>query len=633
MSSSLENTDRSSPAPTDESGYVPIRDAVAKVHSSLKDSSFGIVRSAVSMAETIGDKAMGYVPDTVVQSVNQYGSPLIDQIDHQMSNAFTRLNAFKSSANGGDPAQAYLMPAEWFTAVDQALRNSSVNQTMKLSSSDLGVLLQTFCMAASYQFLTLQRSGSSSSDAFIAALKPELDRVWNDQLIEPARAFYEEAVKSYNGSVEDGSAKDFTTRSFIEQLRPSLSSAWENQVRTSFQAINEGSQIVFVSALHEFSQLRSKSKSSNTPISELRADFVEAMKRKIGGVWNADIEKQINELFDVWTDRAARRDSSPAARILDRYQYVLLTAQQVFDRVLPPVSTEAKPDDEVKQPEVESTAENASITSLVGHVTGRIQERGVVSNVTTASTNSVREGVALAQTGVREGVALAQTGVREGVALAQGVAHKVIDPVKNVAHKVIDPVVQGAHQAASPYVDAAKPVVNAVQQQLQHKQAAIQAQLNEALAATRARIDALQAYLMSVTQATKDSVVNTTTAAASTLQASLPESVTTRLNDVQTRLSSAAKYAQELKAEGSAAAVQEIAQISAAYAELARSTLTQQISSLSSQLNTEKLSALAEEARVSVAQMLHYTKRQLDLERGVVDESESDVIDDSSFAQ
>ena len=284
------------------------------------------------------------------------------------------------------------------------------------------------------------------------------------------------------------------------------------------------------------------------------------------------MEVKLTELISTWTETVANQKKTIGHNIYDRYQYLLLSAQQVFDKVLPPVLS-SEEDDEKEEKE-ESKAEDEkddapnSLADLASHVKERIGERGVVSNVTTASSNSVKESVNVASHVAKEGVALAGNVAQRAVQTASNVVRPVVDPVVARVQPIVQPIVQ-------PYMDKAKPVVDGVKKELTARQQQIADAIQQSLQATKAHVESVQQYittlgkqtgenLLAAANDTKTSLTASATSAASSIHSSLPPSIRNRVEDLQQRLLSAVQYASQLRQDGQLQ--QQIKELSLSYA-------------------------------------------------------------------
>ena len=638
-SSSASTDSSSSAAAASSSSYVPIREVATKVHESLANSNYSVVRLGTAIADTLSSTALSFVPTPVKTTAVSLSNPLIDAADTQLEHAFNRLQPVRAEVSKQvaslssafnrhtDEAQRYFMPAEWFAQVDEVMASGkSAQQLVRLRQSDLQPVLQTFYVAAAYQFLSLVRRGQSGLQPFLDSLRQEMEKVWTDTLEGPATTFFDAAMRVYR---EAGSrARDLTSKTLIDKVKPLLGEQYETEVMHAYQAGNvTNSQLVYISSLQLFKQLQDRLKQKKLQADALQAEFLAAMKDKLGSAYNSGLEAKLTELISTWTEAVRERKKTIGDNIFDKYQYLLLSAQQVFDKVLPPVMSSEEDEEkkeESKEDEEKDDAPN-TLADLASHVKDRIGERGVVSNVTTASSNSVKESVNVASQVAKEGVALAGNVAQRAVQTASNVVRPVVDPVVARVQPIVQPIVQ-------PYMDKAMPVVDGVKKELTARQQQIADAIQQSLQATKAHVESVQQYITALTKQTgekvlaaandtKTSLTASASSAASSLHSSLPPAIRSRVEDLQQRLASAVQYASQLRQDGQLQ--QQVKELSISYAGI----VSEQLHAIGGNLNADKLGQLVEDARTSVSQLILYTKKQLALEQG---RDESEVDDESS---
>ena len=639
-SSSSASSDSSSPQSS--STYVPIREVATKVHDSLANSNYSVVRLGTAIADTLSSTALSFVPTPVKTTAVSLSNPLIDAADTQLEHAYNRLQPVRAEVSKQvasltsafnrhtDEAQRYFMPAEWFTQVDEVMATGKSKQLVQLKQSDLQPVLQTFYVSAAYQFLSLVRRGQSGLQPFLDSLAVEMEKAWTDTLEGPATTFFDAAMRVYREAGD--AARDLTSKTLIDKVKPMLGEQYDTEVMHAYQAGNiTNSQLVYISSLQLFKQLQDKLKQKKLQADAVQAEFLIAMKDKLGSAYNSGVEAKLTELIATWTEAVDSRKKTIGASVYDRYQYLLLSVQQVFDKVLPPVlSTEEEEEKEEKKNEEgeEDDAPN-TLADLASHVKERVGERSLAGNVTTASSNSVKESVNVASNVAREGVALAGNVAQRAVQTASNVVRPVVDPVVARVQPIVQPIVQ-------PYVDKAKPVVDGVKKELTARQQQLADAIQQSLQATKAHVDSVQQYITTVTKQTGENLMaaandtRTTltasaTSAASSIHSSLPPAIRTRVEDLQQRLLSAVQYAEQLRQDGQLQ--QQVKELSLSYAEVARTVVNDRLQALGGNLNAEKLGQLLEDARASVSQLILNTKKQLALEQG---REEDEVEDDSS---
>ena len=359
-SSSASTDSSSSAAAASSSSYVPIREVATKVHESLANSNYSVVRLGTAIADTLSSTALSFVPTPVKTTAVSLSNPLIDAADTQLEHAFNRLQPVRAEVSKQvaslssafnrhtDEAQRYFMPAEWFAQVDEVMASGkSAQQLVRLRQSDLQPVLQTFYVAAAYQFLSLVRRGQSGLQPFLDSLRQEMEKVWTDTLEGPATTFFDAAMRVYR---EAGSrARDLTSKTLIDKVKPLLGEQYETEVMHAYQAGNvTNSQLVYISSLQLFKQLQDRLKQKKLQADALQAEFLAAMKDKLGSAYNSGLEAKLTELISTWTEAVRERKKTIGDNIFDKYQYLLLSAQQVFDKVLPPVMS-SEEDEEKKE--------------------------------------------------------------------------------------------------------------------------------------------------------------------------------------------------------------------------------------------------------------------------------------------
>jgi hypothetical protein len=557
------------------------------------------------------------------------GNPLLDAADNQLGHAYDRLRPMgEAVANrvasvtsvfnrqvkeGMDSAQQFIMPASWFSEVDEVITAEGKKQ-VPVDKNDIVPLVQSFYNTAAYTFLSLARRGAVDKEKFVTSVKSELERVWTEKLRKPTEKFFDLAEKIYTDA--GAKARDVTTTSLLESVKPQMGQGWEQDLLTSFPSDASSSQLVYLRALSVFTMLQSQLKAKTLQAADVEKKFIDGMKEKLGGMYTEGLEKNLKELIGAWTEKAQNKRQSLAENAWGRYQWTLLSAQQIFDRVLPPVIYDEEEKEEEKKEEAAPEAkEDVTLLGLASHVKERVGERGVVSNVTTASSNSVKESVQLAGKVVNKGVEVASNVASSAVQTAQSVVRPVVDPIMARVTPIVGPVVQ-------PVVDRAVTVSQELNKQLA-------AQLASSIQLAKNKIEQLQQFVNSVSsqtraglitaaENTKTSLTNTATSAASTIQSSLPAPIAARVKDLQERLSSAVQYAEQLRQDGQLQ--QQITQLSLTYAEVARAIVSEQLHALQENLNAERLASLMEEAKQSVVQVIQHARKQLALEKGLDDE-------------
>ena len=518
-----------------------------------------------------------------------------------------------------DAAQQYIMPAEWFTQVDANI-DSRTKKDVHIDKADIVPLVQSFYNTAAYTFLSLARRGKVDQAQFIAAVKQELERVWTEKLQKPAEEFFKAAQKVYDDA--GLKARDITTTSLLDAVKPRMGTQWESGLLASMDSSDvSSSQLVYLRAIGVFTLLQSKLKEKKLQAAEMEAAFLDGMKAKLGAMYNEPLEKNLRQLIAAWTEKAENRRKSLGANVYERYQFLLLSAQQIFDRVLPPTDVddvqgeekEEKEGEEKEQPP--ASEEPKTLMDLASHVKDRVGERGVVSNVTTASSNSVKESVQLAGKVVHKGVDMATNVASSVVQTASNVVRPVVDPVISRVSPIVQPVVQAG-------ADRVRPVYAELNKQLN-------AQLQASLQLAKAKMEQLQAYINSLTTQTRQQLVSAAettkatltsgaTSAASTLQSSLPAPIAKQLAELQQRLVSAVSYASQLRADGQLQ--QQITQLSLQYAEVSRVVISEQWVALTEKVNVDKLTQLMDDTRQSVTQLVNYTRKAIALETGLDDD-------------
>ena len=615
---------------------------MAKVHTSLSNSNYTVVRLGVGLADSISSTALSFVPEPVVSKVTAIGSPLLDAADSQLEMAYNRVKPMaatvgkrvtavtgvfsKRVSEGVDAAQQYIMPQEWFAQVDSVV-GARAAKDVRVERADILPLVQSFYNTAAYTFLALARRGVKDQGEFLSAVQAELDRVWTEKLHQPTVEFFQHARRVYD---EAGlRARDVTTTSLLDAVKPMMGAGWEKELLASMDSSDvSGSQLVYLRALGLFTLLQSKLKEKKLQASELEAEFMEGMKAKLGSMYNEPLEKNLKQLIAAWTEKAEMQGKSLGTNVYERYQYLLLSAQHIFDRVLPPTITpeeevaeeEEKKEEKEREKEKEkapaAAEEPITLMNLASHVKDRVGERGVVGNVTTASSNSVKESVQLAGKVVHKGVDMASNVASQVVHTASSVVRPVVDPVISRVSPVVQPVVKAS-------VDRALPVYVELNKQ-------VQTQLQTTLQLAKAKMEQLQQFVNSIStqtrqglltaaETTKTSITNGATSAASSLQFSLPAPIASRLTDLQLRLKSALAYASQLRQDGQLQ--QQIAQLSYSYAEVAQVLVTEQLHALRESLpNAERLGQLMEDTSNSVRQLIQYTRKAVALESGLDEE-------------
>ena len=612
---------------------------MTKVHDSLANSNYTVVRLGVGLADSLSSTALSFVPTPVVSKVTAIGNPLLDAADTQLSSAYNRVKPTvevvgkkvgevtgrfnRGLSEGVDAAQQYIMPQEWFTQVDALIASQSINQKdiPPVERSDIAPLVQSFYNTAAYTFLYLARRGPFDEGRFTSAVQMELERVWTDQLQKPSAEFYHYALRVYE---EAGlKARDITTTSLLQAVKPKMGGQWEKELLTSMDPSHiTSSQLVYIRALGLFTSLQSKLKEKKLQATELEGQFMEGMKGKLGALYNEPLEKNLKELIAAWTEKAEKRGKTLGTNVYERYQYLLISAQHIFDRVLPPAITVADDEKEVEEKKEqrgeekeESTDEPLTLRGVASHVKDRVGERGVVGNVTTASSNSVKESVQLANKVVHKGVDMASNVASSVVQTASSVVRPVVDPVMARVTPIVQPVVQAG-------VDRALPVYQKLNEQ-------VSTQLQASVQLAKTKMEQLQTFvnsistqtrqgLLTVAESTKTSLTNSATTAATTLHSSLPAPLAKSLTDLQGRLMSAVEYAGQLRQDGPL--LHQITQLTLAFAEVARAVTTEQVHALTENLNAEKLNQLMEDTRHSVTQLVNYTRKAIALEKGLDEE-------------
>ena len=643
-SSSSSSSDSSSASAS--SSYIPIREVATKVHDSLANSNYSVVRLGTAIADSLSSTALSFVPTPLKTTAASISNPLLDAADTQLEHAFNRLQPVRAEVSKqvasisvafnrqADEAQRYFMPAEWFAQVDEVMASGKQAKQLQLKQNDLQPILQAFYVAAAYQFLSLIRRGQNGLQPFLDSLKSEMEKAWTDGLEGPATAFFDAAMRVYHQAGDK--ARDLTSKTLLDKVKPLLGEAYETEVMHAYTAgAVSNSQLVYISSLQLYKQLQDRLKQKKLQADAMQTEFLAAMKDKLGSAYNSGVEAKLTELISTWTEAVASKKKTIGGNLYDRYQFLLLSAQQVFDKVLPPVlhsEDEEEKKEETKEEDTKDDAPN-TLADLASHVKERIGERGVVSNVTTASSNSVKEGVNVASHVAKEGVALAGNVAQRAVQTASNVVRPVVDPVVARVQPIVQPIVQ-------PYVDKAKPVVDGVKKELTARQQQIAEAVQQSLQATKATVESVQQYITTLTKQTggnllaaandtKTSLTASATSAASSITSSLPPSIRSRVEDLQQRLTAAVQYASQLRADGQLQ--QQIKELSLSYAEVVRTALSDHLHAIGENLNAEKLGALVEEARVSVAQLINNTKKQLALEQGR-DEEEVEGEDDHTTA-
>ena len=629
-----DSSSSSSSSAASASNYVPIRDVAVKVHDSLANSSYSVVRLGTAIADSLSSTALSFVPAPVKTTAVSLSSPLIDAADTQLEHAFNRLQPVRAEVSKQvaslssafnrhtDEAQRYFMPAEWFAQVDEAMAAQG-SAPLKLRQSDLQPILQTFYVSAAYQFLSLVRRGQTGLQPFLDSLAVEMEKVWTATLEGPAATFYDSAMRVYKQAGDK--ARDLTSKTLIDKVRPLLGDAYDVEVMHAYEAGSvTNSQLVYISSLQLFKQLQDRLKQKRLQADALQAEFLRSMKEKLGGAYNGGVEVALTELISTWTEEVGNRKKTLGANVYDRYQWLLLSVQQVFDKVLPPVlSGEDEEEKAESREEEDKDAAPNTLADLASHVKERVGERGVVGNVTTASSNSVKESVHVASQVATQGVALAGNVAGRAVQTASSVVRPVIDPVVARVQPIVQPIVQ-------PYVERAKPVVDGVKKELTARQAQLTEAIQQSLQATKDRVDGVQQYLaavgkqtggslMAAASDTRTQLTASATSAAVSLQASLPEAIRTRVEEVQQRLLSAVQYASQLRADGQVQV--QLKELSLSYAAM----VGDRLQALGGNLNADKLAALLEEAKASVSQLIANTRKQVALEQG---RDEEDAQDD-----
>ena len=614
---------------------------MAKAHASLSNSNYSVVRLGVGLADSLSSTALSFVPEPVVSKVSALGSPLLDAADSQLESAYNRVKpmadvvgkkvqsvtgVFSKRVNEGvGAAQQYIMPAEWFAQVDSVITAKS-KAGVKVESADLRPLVQSFYNTAAYTFLALARRGVLKVDTFVQSVRHELEIVWTEHLTRPAEQFFALAKAQYDAA--GLKARDITTTSLLAHVKPAMGQQWEADLLHSIDAADvSSSQLVFLRALGLFSALQAKLREKKLQASEVEAEFLKGMKARLGAMYNEPLEKNLKELIAAWTEKAEAKGKSLSTGVLERYQYLLLSAQHIFDRVLPPTADDdlSEEKEEEKREEVKAAGEDTiTLTGLASHVKDRMGERGVVGNVATASSNSVKESVSLAGKVVGKGVDMASTVASQVVQTASSVVRPVVEPVMQRVTPIVQPVVQAG-------VDRVTPVYQELNKQMA-------AQVQASLQLAKAKMEQLQSFvnsissqtkqgLLSAAETTKTSLTAGASSAALSLQSSLPAPIATRLTDLQQRIMAAVTYAGQLQKDGQLQ--QQITQLSLAYAELARAIVSEQLHALSENLNADKLGTLLEEAKASFGQLIVFTRKQVALEKGL---DEDDLADDPAHS-
>jgi len=500
-------------------GSVSIRDVASKVHSSLSNSNYSVVRGVVGLADALPQ----FVPTIVTNKVQQIGSPMLDAADEQLSFAYTRIQSAwtpssttsNSTINEADLFQ-FSLPDAWFEQVDQLMSGTIT----KMEEKDFRTFLSSFKMTASFQFLALARSVEVSEleqeatvDDFVSSLKEELDRLWAETLVFPAKKFFFSAVAVYRAALQQEYAQSLTTRSLLERIELGQSySPWERSVLKALkQSINQGSQLLYAASLLEFASQQDKSKNGECNLVD-QESFIDGVRARVGAAWNDRLRDPVSDAYSSFSTWHLKKRGL-SLTLFDRYQSLLLQSQEIFDRVLPPLEKEEK-----EQPRDEDEHKSLGIRDLASHVSERISERGAIKTISVASTNTVKEGVTLIKTGAH---------------LASEQAHSVF----------LDPLLA--------------------------QQAKVKAQLLTTLAATRERVEKLQAFLLSLGKKSAQSLQTNATSAAVTLHSQLPLAIQAGLTDVSSRLQHVLKYSQNLHPDQTASMLkQQLSDLSHSYGEV-----------------------------------------------------------------
>ena len=267
-SSSSSSSSASSSDSSSSSSYVPIREVATKVHDSLANSNYSVVRLGTAIADSLSSTALSFVPAPVKTTAASISNPLIDAADTQLEHAFNRLQPVRNevskqvaSLTGAfnrhtNEAQRYFMPAEWFDQVDEMMKSGKA-QSVHLKQSDLQPVLQTFYVSAAYQFLSLIRRGQTGLQPFLDSLAQEMEKAWTVTLESPATTFYDAAMRVYK---EAGPrARDLTSKTLIDKMKPLLGEQYEVEVMHAYEAGNmPNSQLVYISSLQLYKQLQEK---------------------------------------------------------------------------------------------------------------------------------------------------------------------------------------------------------------------------------------------------------------------------------------------------------------------------------------------------------------------------------------
>lgn len=246
-----------------------------------------------------------------MSKVAEIADPLVDSVDSKINDTYSLiqekvvtpakelkpffdkgnadfLNLSKASTQLG--VNNIIVPEQWFATVDAIFAQGQTQlQTAYTTSQDYYTSFVNTCVET-YNTLDINGNGAVSREEFIKSLKEKMGKVWDEELVGPAQAYFE-TFKTQFAALKDAATKE-KRDALLASLKEQLQHQWDTKVVEYFNTnVQAPATKLYTAALDYYMTFDQVEFKVNV------TDFLTGMKLKLGENYTSNLEQPLREFF------------------------------------------------------------------------------------------------------------------------------------------------------------------------------------------------------------------------------------------------------------------------------------------------------------------------------------------------